>query len=92
MHRKTAENITASLLLAILMACSSGTQEKIPAEVSEPVVQTADTVTAATKDQATAQHQEKILIKSGKVRASKYIDLYFNTQGHIGHIAHIHAL
>ena len=96
MNRKTAENITAALILAILAACSSGTPQSVPAEEYKQAIPAADTVAAtaneaadnevAANEQTIVQLQESILMKSGKVRASKYIDLYFNTQGHIAQI------
>ena len=90
MYRKIAKNIAAALLLAILAACSSAASQSAPAEVPEPAGQAADTASVAVTavEDTTVKPLERILMKSGKVRASKYIDLYFSTQGHI---AHIHA-
>ena len=82
MNRKIAENMTAALLMAILSACGSGTFPNVPAEVPVPSVEQADTAATAVKE----QKRERILIKSGKVRASKYMDLYFGTQGYIAGI------
>lgn len=76
--------------MAIMSACGSGTSksvpEKVAVEMAVPAVETADTVAAVVQDQCMEQLQERILMKSGKVRASEYMDLYFGTQGHIADI------
>lgn len=86
MNRKIATNITASLLMAILCACGSGNPSNVPVEVSAPAVEAADNTTVTEDESFIEQPQERILLKSGKVRAAKYIDLYFDTQGHIADI------
>lgn len=88
MNKKITINITAALLAAIMSACGSRTPSNVPAETSAQAVEAADTIAAAQENPLSEQPQERILLKSGKVRAAKYIDLYFNTQGHI---ADIHA-
>jgi multidrug efflux pump subunit AcrA (membrane-fusion protein) len=85
MNRKTTEILTAMFLVAILWACGSttpqSTQEEVPAATEKT-----DTAAVATQEPLMEQMQEEILLKSGKVKASKYIDLYFSSQGHIAGI------
>ena len=82
MNRKTTEILTAMFLVAILWACGSTTPQSTQEEVPEAIEKT-DTAAVATQEPLMEQMQEEILLKSGKVKASKYIDLYFSTQGHI---------
>lgn len=85
MNRKTTEILTAMFLVAILWACGSTTPQSTQEEVPEAVEKT-DTAAVATQEPLMEQMQEEILLKSGKVKASKYIDLYFSSQGHIAGI------
>ena len=82
MIRKTTEILTATLVVAVLWACGSGKPQNTHTEVSA-AVEKSDTAAVAQQEPLTEQMQEEILLKSGKVKASKYIDLYFSTQGHI---------
>lgn len=86
MSRKFAENMTVAFLVAIISACGSGTSQNVTVEDIVQEVETDDTVAIAVQEQFLEQPQEGILMKSGKVKASKYIDLYFDTQGHIADI------
>ena len=72
-------------LVAILWACGSTTPQSTQEEVPEAIEKT-DTAAVATQEPLMEQMQEEILLKSGKVKASKYIDLYFSSQGHIAGI------
>ena len=72
-------------LVAILWACGSTTPQSTQEEVPE-AVEKSDTAAVATQEPLMEQMQEEILLKSGKVKASKYIDLYFSSQGHIAGI------
>lgn len=85
MNRKTTEILTAMLLVAILWACGSTTPQSTQEEVPEAIEKT-DTAAVATQEPLMEQMQEELLLKSGKVKASKYIDLYFSSQGHIAGI------
>ena len=85
MNRKTTEILTAMFLVAILWACGSTTPQSTQEEVPEAIEKT-DTAVVATQEPLMEQMQEEILLKSGKVKASKYIDLYFSSQGHIAGI------
>ena len=85
MNRKTTEILTAMFLVAILWACGSTTPQSTQEEVPEAIEKT-DTAAVATQEPLMEQMQEEILLKSGKVKASKYIDLYFSSQGHIAGI------
>lgn len=72
--------------MAVMCACESGTPQSVPVEGVVQEIETVDTVEIAAQEQFEEQPQEGILMKSGKVRASKYVDLYFDTQGHIADI------
>ena len=85
MNRKTTEILTAMFLVAILWACGSTAPQSTQEEVPEAIEKT-DTAAVATQEPLMEQMQEEILLKSGKVKASKYIDLYFSSQGHIAGI------
>jgi multidrug efflux pump subunit AcrA (membrane-fusion protein) len=85
MNRKTTEILTVMFLVAILWACGSTTPQSTQEEVPEAIEKT-DTAAVATQEPLMEQMQEEILLKSGKVKASKYIDLYFSSQGHIAGI------
>ena len=86
MNGKIALNITTALIATVMSACGSGAPQSIPAEELVPAVESTDTVVTIVPEQLLEQPQDGILMKSGKVRASKYIDLYFDSQGHIADI------
>lgn len=91
MNMKIVEKMMLAVIVAILSSCSAATSQSVQAEVPEQVAEQADTV-AAEQGQPVGQQQlaeqphDEILMKSGKVKASKYMDLYFGSQGHVAGI------